>query len=175
MLAGPVADRGQLGAEGVGNDVLVVTDEDRPVAHPGEASDVLDHLRVVVSGQERLPFAAVGHRQPPDEVGQPDVRGLLLLGVLVQEVVQLPGLVADPKVVLLVADDIVEDHEVGQQDLVHAADRLEAMQIVLGRLALDVTGLVRQVGARRMYVFTARLQHPGHRVLGQPVDLEVGT
>ena len=94
-------------------------------------------------------LAAVLHRQPADEVGQPDVGGLLLLGVLVQVVVELPRLVADPEVVLLVADDVVEDHEVREQDLVHAADRLEAVQVVLGGLALDVAGLVGEVGARR--------------------------
>ena len=122
-----------------------VADEDGPVAHAREARDVLDHLRVVVGGQERLVLAAVRHRQPADEVGQPDVGGLLLLRVLVQVVVELPRLVADPEVVLLVADEVVEDHEVREQDLVHPADRLEAVQVVLGRLALDVAGLVREV------------------------------
>jgi hypothetical protein len=83
-------------------------------------------------------LAAVGHRQPADEVGEPDVRGRLLLGVLVQVVVELPGLVADPEVVRLVAHQVVEDHEVGDQDLVHPPPGLEAVEVVLGRLGLDV-------------------------------------
>ena len=46
----------------------------------GIARDVLDHLGVVVGGQERLALAAVGHRQPADEVGQPDVGGRFCSG-----------------------------------------------------------------------------------------------
>ena len=145
VLLGPVADQRQLGAERVRDDVVGVADEDGAVAHAREARDVLDHLGVVVGGQECLALAAVGHRQPADEVGQPDVGGALLLRVLVQVVVELPRLVADPEVVVLVADEVVEDHEVREQDLVHPPDRLEAVQVVLGRLALDVRRLVRQV------------------------------
>ena len=101
-------------------------------------------------------LAAIGHRQPADEVGQPDVRRALLLGVLVQVVVELPRLVADPQVVRLVAYQVVEHHEVGQQDLVHPADRLEAVQVVLGRLALDVARLVGQQRAGRVDPLTGR-------------------
>ena len=98
----------------------------------------------------------------------------LLFGVLVQVVVELPGLVADPEVVLLLADEVVEDHEVREQDLVHPADRLEAVQVVLRRLALDVVRLVGEGRAGRMDPFAARLEHRGDRVLREPVDLEVG-
>ena len=101
VLGGPVADERQVGAEGVGHDVAGVSDVDRPVAQARVPGDVLDHLRVVVSGEEGLAVAAVVHRQPPDEVGEPAVRGPLLLRVLVQVVVELPGLVADPQVVLI--------------------------------------------------------------------------
>ena len=138
VLPGPVGDRRQVGPERVGDDVLQVADEDRAVAHPRVARDVLDHLGVVVGGEHRLVLAAVGHRQPADEVGQPRVGGALLLGVLVQVVVDLPALVGDPQVVVGLADEVVEDHEVGDQDLVHAPPRLEAVQVVLGRLGLDV-------------------------------------
>ena len=44
---------------------------------------------------------------------------------------------------------------------------------MLGRLGLDVARLVRQVRARRMDPLALGLEHPRHRVLGQPVDLEV--
>ena len=74
VLLGPLADPGQVGREPLGHDVLGVADEDGLIAHAREARDVLDHLLVVVAGQERLVVAAVGHRQPADEVGQPDVR-----------------------------------------------------------------------------------------------------
>ena len=174
VLLGPVADQRQAGTESVGDDVVGVADVERAVAEAREALDVLDHLRVVVRGQERLMLGAVLHRQPADEVGQPHVRGLLLLGVLVQVVVELPRLVADPEVVVVVADDVVEDHEVREQDLVHAADRLEAVQVVLGGLALDVAGLVGEVGAPGMDALAARLEHRRDGMLRQPVDLEVG-
>ena len=150
---GPVADQRQAGTERLGDDVVGVADVERAVAKAREALDVLDHLRVVVRSQERLVLGAVLHRQPADEVRQPHVRGLLLLGVLVQVVVELPRLVSDPEVVRVVADDVVEDHEVREEDLVHPPDRLEAVQVVLGGLALDMAGLVREVGARRMDPF----------------------
>ena len=174
VLARPVSDQRQLGPEAVVHDILEVPDEEGTVAQPRIAGDVLDHLGVVVGRHERLSFAAVGHRQPADEVRQPDVRRPLLLGVLVQVVVELPGLVPDPEVVLVVTDDVVEDHEVVQQDLVHPPDRLEAVEVVLGALALDVVRLVREKRACRMDPLAARLEHRGHRMLGEPVDLEVG-
>ena len=73
VLLGPLADQRHIGAEPVWDDVLAVADEDRTVAQPRVAVDVLDHLGVVVGGQKRLTLAAVGHRQPADEVGQPAV------------------------------------------------------------------------------------------------------
>ncbi len=79
VLARPVADQRQVRAEAVGHDVVEVADEERPVAQAREARDVLDHLGVVVGGQEGLALAAVLHRQPADEVGQPDVGRPLLL------------------------------------------------------------------------------------------------
>ena len=78
VLLGPLADRGQAGAEAVGHDVLRIADEDRAVAHPRVARDLLDHLGVVVGGEQRLALAAVRHRQPADEVGQPRRRRPIL-------------------------------------------------------------------------------------------------
>src|SRR6185312_10466396 len=69
MPRGPVPDGWQVPAEGARHDVLVVPDEDGPVPYPGVTVDVLDHLGVVVGGQEGLPLAAVGHRKVADEVG----------------------------------------------------------------------------------------------------------
>ena len=174
MPLGPVADRRQVRAEALGDDVVGVADEDRPVADAVVAGDVLDHLGVVVGGQEGLVVAAVLHRQPAHEVGEPDVGGALELRVLVQVVVELPGLVADPEVVLLGSDEVMEDHEVRDQDLVHPPPGLEAVEIVLGGLRLDVVRLVGQMGARRMDALALGLEHPGHGILRQPVDLEIG-
>ena len=76
-------------------------------------------------------------------------------------VVELPRLVADPQVVVLFGDEVVEDHEVGEQYLVHPPDRLEAVQVVLCRFAFDVLRLVRQVAARRMDALTPLLKDLG--------------
>jgi hypothetical protein len=135
---------------------------------------VLQHLGVVVGGELGLVGAAVGHGQPADEVGQPGVRGLFAVGVLVQVVVDLPGFVADHQVVVLLVEQVVDDHVVGQQDLVHPPPGLEAVQVVLGGLALDVGGLVGQVAAGGVDLFALGLQDPGDRVLDQPVDLQAG-
>lgn len=164
---------GQVGAEAVRDDVVRVAHEDGPVAQPREAGDVLDHLGVVVGGDVRLPGTAVGHRQPADEVGHPHERGPLELGVLVQEVVHLPRLVADDQVVLAFGDDVVEDHEVRHEDLVHSANGLETVQVVFGRLGLDVRRLADQQAGCRVDPLVRCGQYAGHRVLGQPVDLQV--
>ena len=150
-----------------------VADEDRQVAQPRVARDLLDHLGVVVGGQRGLGRAAVGHRHPADEVGQPGERAALELGVLVQEVVEVPALVGDHQVERLLGDQVVEDHEVGQQDLVHPPVGLEDVQVVLARLGRDVRALVRQESRRRVYPLAALGEQLGDRVLGQPVDLQV--
>ena len=61
-----------------------------------------------------------------------------------------------------------------KQDLVHPPDRLEAVQVVLGGLALDMAGLVREVGARRMDPLAPLLQHCRDGALREPVDLQLG-
>ena len=171
---GPVADHRQLRAEALGDDVIGVADEQRQVADLGVLGDVVDHVGVVVGGQEAFPRVAVAHRQEADEVGQPRERHALLARVLVQVVVELPRLVADPQVVALLAHDVVEQHEVRGEDLVHAAQRVEAVQVVLGGLRLDVLGLVRQMRAGGVDALALGLEHPGDGVLGEPVDLQVG-
>jgi hypothetical protein len=93
---------------------------------------VLDHLGVVVGGQVRLALATGRHRQPADEIGHPGEGRSLQLRVLVQVMVDVPGFVADDHVVFACLDGVVEDHEVGQEDLVHPADRLEGVEVVLG-------------------------------------------
>ena len=144
VTLGPVAGGRQPGPERQVDDVVGVAHEDGPVTKPGGAGDVLDHLGVVVRGQVRLPLTAVGHRHPADEIGHPDERRPLQGGVLVEEVVEVPGLVAHPQVEGLPLDQVVEDHEVVDQDLVHAAYGVEGVQVVLAGLRLEVAGLAGQ-------------------------------
>ncbi len=68
----------------------------------------------------------------------------------------------------------MEHHEVGGEDLVHAPQRLKAVQIVLGRLGFEVTRLAGEMTARRMDVLALGLQHARDRILREPVDLEIG-
>ncbi len=135
---------------------------------------MLDHFRVVVGGQERLTFAAVRHRQPAHEVRHPGERGALQFRILVQEVVDVPGFVADHEVVLTFGDRVMEDHEVCDEDLVHSAERLEGVQVVVVGLGGDVSRFARQVGAERVDPLAARLEDRSDRVLGEPIDVEVG-
>ena len=95
MLWHPIAHRRQIPAERQRHDVLRLADENRAIANAGMALDVLDHLGVVVGGQERLVLAAGSHRHVADEVGEPGERGLLQLGMLVPVMVDVPGLVGD--------------------------------------------------------------------------------
>ena len=120
---------GSPGPKRPGDDVGRLADEDRAVAHVRTALDLPDHLGVVVGRQECLPLTALRERQVAHEVGQPRVRRRLELGILVQEVVDLPRLVADPDVVPPLARDVVEEHEVREQDLVHPAQGVEDRQV----------------------------------------------
>ena len=139
----------------------------------GMTLDVADHLGVVVGRQKGLALAAVRHRHEADEVGEPRQLGFLQFGVLVPVLVDVPGFVGDHQVVAALVDGILEDHEVGDQHLVHAAQRLEAVQVVLAQFELDVPRLAGQQRAQRMDAFAAGRQQARHRVLRQPVDLEV--
>ena len=174
VLFGPRPGRRQVRPQRQVDHVGRVADEHRPVAQRGVPRHVLDHLGVVVGGQVRLPLTAVGHRHPPDEVGHPDERRPLELGVLVQEVVEVPGLVAQPDVERLPLHQVVEHHEVVDQHLVHPAHGLERVQVVLARLRLEVPRLVRQQARGRVHDLAALLEELRHRRLGQPLDLEVG-
>ena len=116
-----------------------VADEDRPVAHRPEPGPLLDHLGVVVRGQRRLRrrrrrASAASRRSRSTR----RTANRLSSRVLVQEVVDVPRLVADHEVVVLRRGRRRRRPEVVDQDLVHPADRLEGVQVVLGRLVLDV-------------------------------------
>ena len=165
----------QAGAERRVRQLGEAADEHRPVADVRVAVQVLDHLGVVVGAQLGLARVAVRvDRQEADDVGQERVRRDLALGILVQEVVDLPRLVADPQVVGRLAHDVVEEHVVRAEDLVHPAERVEGVQVVVAGLALPVGGLGREVGAGRVHDLALGLEHRRHRRLGQPLDLQVG-
>jgi len=150
------------------DDIVGVAHEDRPVADPRVASDVLDHLGVVVRSQRCvLGWCAFGG-EPTNEVGQPRERTPLKLRVLVEEVVCFPGLVRDDEVVVLRLDDVVQNHEIGDQQLVHAPPGPEAVEVVTCRLTGEVRRLVAEVPARRVDALAGFSQHVG----GEPVTTE---
>jgi hypothetical protein len=95
------------------------------------------------------------------------------LGVLVPEVVDVPGFVPDDQVVQPLLHDLLEHHEVGHQDLVHPSERLEAVQVVLAGLRRDVGRLVGQPGAGGVDALALGLEDARHGMLGQPVDLQL--
>ena len=95
--------------------------------------------------------------------------------MLVEEVVEVPGLVADPEVERLSFHQVVEDHEVVDQHLVHAAYGVERVQVVLARLRLEVPGLARQEPGGRVDRLAPLLQELRDGRLGEPLDLEVRT
>ena len=93
--------------------------------------------------------------------------------MLVPEMIDVPGLIGDHDVVVAILDDLLKQHEVGDHDLVHAAQRLEYMQIVLASFVLDVRGFADEQAARRMHALPRRLKQSSDRVLCEPVDLEL--
>ena len=68
----------------------------------------------------------------------------------------------------------MEDHEVGEQDLVHPPDRLERMQLVTVGLRLDVARLVRQVPAGGMDALARGFEDARDGILCEPVDVSPG-
>ena len=91
-----------------------------------------------------------------------------------QEVVEVPRLVADPQVEGLALDQVVEDHEVVDQHLVHPAYGVEGVQVVLAALGLEVAGLAGQQPRGRVHHLAALLEELRDRRLGEPLDLDVG-
>ena len=90
-----------------------------------------------------------------------------------QVVVELPGLVANPQVVRLGLHHVVEDHDVVDEDLVHAAPCLEAVQIVLAALILHVRRLAREPGAGRVEDLPFGLKQVRHGTLREPLRLQI--
>ena len=131
MLLGPVANRGEIGAEPISDDVVGIPHKDRLVTDLAESLDLADHLSVVVGSNEGFAFRSLWHREISDEVGEPCAGGFLQIRILVQVVVELPRFVAHHEVVLPIGCHLVADHEVGDLDLVHVAQRLEDRHVML--------------------------------------------
>ena len=140
----------------------------------GYRFDLGQHFRVVIGNEFDFTRAAARHRQPAHEISQPNIGGAFFLGIFMQKVVQLPRFVTDPEIVRLLSDDIVKDHEIGQEDLIHPPIGLKGMHRVLAGLRFDVLGFVRQQCARRMDVLAMRSKHLGHWMLREPGNLQFG-
>ena len=88
--------------------------------------DVVDHVGVVVGWSESFPAVSrhpsVGSRRSRSATR---MERASRVGSRVGSS-RAPMLVPDPQVIALLAHDVVEEHEVGSEDLVHAAQGVEA-------------------------------------------------
>ena len=87
--------------------------------------------------------------------------------------VDVPGLVRDHEVIAALLDRVLEDHEVLDQHLIHAADRLKAVQFMLAAFELDMPRLAGKPRAERMNVLVAGLEQTRDRILRQPVHSQI--
>ena len=171
VFRNPVSHRRQVLTEAHGHDVFRVTHENRAIAQSGLAFHMLDHLGVVIRGQERLVVTAIVHGHPPHEIRKPGDLRFFQLRVFMPVMIHVPGLVRDDEIVMLLLEHFLEHHEVGDQYFVHAANGLERVQVVFAGLGLDVVGFVGKYFAGRVNSLVIRIEKARHRVLGEPVDL----
>ena len=176
MLRGPTpacwAGRGRTSRSSTSSSSPTMMDRSRT---SGMQAQVVDVLRVLLPRAPELDRAGlVAHGQHADEVGHEDVGRPLELGVLVQEVVEVPSLVTDPQVVVLPLHDVGERHEVGGHDLVHVPERVEGVQLVVARPALEVRALVEEEPGGGMQALAPRLHHAIGGIGGEEVHRGVG-
>ena len=175
VLPRPLPHVREIGAELAIEHVLLVADQDRQVAHVGMEAQVVDVLRVLLPAADELGGGPVlPHRQQADEVGEEGVGRPLEIGILVEEVVEVPPLVADPQVVALALDHVGEGHEVRGHDLVHVPQRVERVELVIGGPALEVPGLVLEQARGRVQALAPVLDDAVGRIAGEEVDDDVG-
>src|SRR5882724_1804744 len=93
--------------------------------------------------------------------------------MVVPEVVDVPGFVGNHEIIPALLYGILEDHEIGDQHLVHAAECVKAVQIMLAGLQLDVSRLAGKPRTERMDALTAGQEQARHGVLRQPINLQV--
>src|SRR5690349_4878814 len=175
VLAGPLPHVGEVGAELAVQHVFFVADQDRQVPHVGMPAQVVDVLRVLLPAADELGGGAVfPHREQADEVGEEGVGGSLEIRVLVEEVVEVPALVADPQIVAVALDHVGQGHEVRGHDLVHVPERVERVQLVIGGPALEVRGLVLEQARGRVHPLPPVPDHAVGGIAGEEVDHHVG-
>ena len=68
----------------------------------------------------------------------------------------------------------MHNHEVGGEDLIHPSPGLEAVQVVPGGFAFQVRGFTDKVSAGGGQVLAFEIEHPGDRILSEPVDAQIG-
>src|ERR1700733_7050080 len=154
----PVAHVRQIPAERSRDHVFRLADKDGAIAYTRVAFDMLDHLGIVITGQEGLALAARRHRQKADEIGEPGQRSFLQFRMFMPEMIDVPGFVSDDEIVVAVLDGVLENHEVRDQHFVHSSQRLEGVQIMFARFQYDVPGWAGEPGTERMDIFAVRFQ-----------------
>ena len=174
VLLGPLADRRQPRPERVGDDVVGVADEDRPVAHARDSGRSARSSRRCSrrsgaprarrrrasaasrrsrSATRRRPTSAPGSRAGSSRAPTPRRRST--------------GRTARSRTT--------------SWKTMKFASRISSIRRSAWKQCrscpadsdCDVRGLARQLRARRVDALAARLEHGCHRMLGQPVDLEV--
>ena len=172
-LARPLPHVRQVLAERAIEHVLGIADHQRQIADVGVMREVIDVLRVLLPRAPRLARVVLVHRHEADEVGEEHVRRGFELGVLVQVVVEVPALVADPQIVVAAFGDVGEHHEVGRHHGVHRPQRVERVQRVVLRVRLEVRALVHEQPRRRMQPLAAALDDARRRIARQEIDDEI--
>ncbi len=135
---------------------------------------MVDVLRVFLSSAHELCRPGiVAHRQHANEIGEEHVGRLLHVGIFVQVIVQIPAFVAHPQIVVARLHDVGKHHEVGGHDLVHVPQRVERVQLVIGRPALEVPALVEQQAGGRVQPLAEMLHHAGGGIAGEKIHRRV--
>src|SRR5215467_12086030 len=175
VLPRPLPHVREVGAELAIEHVLLVAHQEGQVAHVGMEAKVVDVLRVLLPTADELGRRAVlPHGEHADEVGEEGVGCPLEIRILVEEVVEIPALVADPEIVALALHHVGEGHEVRREDLVHVPQRVEGVELVIGRPALEVLALVLEEARSGMQPFPPVADDAVGGVGGEEVDDDLG-
>src|SRR5215510_4227334 len=175
VLPRPLPHVREVGAELAIEHVLLVSHHDGQVAHVGMEAEMVDVLRVLLPTTDELGRRAVlPHGEHADEVGEEGVARPLEIRILVEEVVEVPALVADPEIVALALHHVGEGHEVRCEDLVHVPQRIEGVELMIGRPALEVLALVLEEARRRVQPLPPMPDDAVGGVRGEEVDDDLG-
>ena len=120
---------------------------------------MVNHLGVVIGREIGFPKAVLRNRHPADKIGEPRDGRLFQFRRFMPVVIDVPRFVSDHEVILLYLQHLLKNHEVFDQDFVHAADRLERIQVVFSGIFFDVGAFVGQKPAGRVRFFTIGVQN----------------